>query len=165
MRRRSFIGTACGAAASAALPAGSFAAADRGLELLLELARVVVPDEASGAWTNGAPRRALEDAWRALDQDTRRSRSAALLELDSLAAPEGPAKDFASLPLAERPALVRGLLDTPGGFRESFQSLRSMILYAYYDSPVGMRRAGYYPTTQFEGYPEIDKFPAGRAES
>ena len=164
MRRRDFISTACGAAASsAAFPAGSFAAYDDGLALLLQLARVAIPDEASGAWTNGAARKALEDKWRSLDSDTRKGYTAVLKKLDR-AALSGGGKDFASVPLKERPEIVRRLMEESKEFDRNFWQMRSMMLYAYYDSPVGMRRTGYYPTTQFVGYPEIDKFPAGRKD-
>jgi hypothetical protein len=163
MRRRDFIGSACGAAAAtAALSGVSFAADDHALELLLELARVVLPDESSGAWTNGRPRRALEDNWRSLDTDTRKGYASILSTLDRKSVSSGGLKDFFSVPMEDRPAVVRNLLGESAEFREAFQRMRSMMLYAYYDSPVGMRRAGYYPTTQFEGYPELDKFPAGR---
>jgi len=166
MRRRNFIGTACTAAAvsSVLAPVKSLAAADEGLALLLQLARVVIPDEASGAWTNGAARRALENSWRSLDSDTRKGCTAVLKKLDE-ASPSSSGRDFASVPLEDRPALVSRLLEDSQEFNRNFQRIRSLMLYAYYDSPIGMRRTGYYPTTQFEGYPEIDKFPAGRQDS
>ena len=160
MRRRDFVGAACTAAASAALSGRAAAAIDNGLGLLLELARVVIPDEASGAWTNGAARKALEDKWRSLNEAVRRDYTSVLKELDRSAA----SGDFASVPLKDRPAIVQRLLKGNAEFDENFWRLRSLMLYAYYDSPIGMRRTGYYPTTQFEGYPEIDKFPAGRSD-
>ncbi len=163
MRRRDFISTACGAAA-AAVPGGSLAADDYGLTLLLELARVVVPDETSGAWSNHAPRQALEDKWRSLDSNTRKGYTEVLKNLDRAAARSDGVKDFASLSPGKRPEIVRRLLEDSKEFKDNFWRMRSMMLYAYYDSPIGMKRAGYYPTTQFEGYPEIDKFPAGRQE-
>ena len=164
MRRRDFISTACGAAASAVVPDRSLAADDYGLTLLLQLARVVIPDETSGAWSNQAPRQALEDKWRSLDSNTRKGYTEVLKNLDRAAVRSGGVKDFASLSPEKRPEIVRRLLEDSKEFKDSFWRMRSMMLYAYYDSPTGMKRTGYYPTTQFEGYPEIDKFPAGRQE-
>ena len=154
MKRRLFIET-CGVA----LVTGGMAEAvkaqeDRDLELLLLLAAVVVPDKDNTAWSKGACREELTRAWRQLEASEKQRLSSSLHILNAGAQKLG-ARDFRSLTLDQKTALLRTTLNEFQVFAEDFQRLRSMITRAFYSSPLGLKRTGYIRTTQFRGYPEF----------
>ena len=161
MRRRTFIGTTAAAAAFAGLPSKGFAD-DRSEITLRALAEAVIPDIQSGAWSNGPCRHELEKRWRALNGESLEKMLSALNILDKVSGDKF-GEGFSSLSLDRRTELIKGLLKDNSEFEDIFWNrVRPFFIYIYFESETGIKRIGYRTTTQFEGYPDIASYPAGR---
>ena len=161
MRRRTFVGTAAAAAVLAGLPSSAFAD-DKSGSNLRALAETVIPDIQSGAWSNGPCRLELEKRWRGLDSKDAGEWLAALGSLDGASWTKFR-NEFSILSLEQRTEVVAGLLGNDKKFKDIFwRRIRPFFIYIYFESDTGMKRTGYRDTTQFEGYPDIAAYPAGR---
>ncbi|MCE5272854.1 gluconate 2-dehydrogenase subunit 3 family protein [bacterium] len=161
MQRRKFIGSCTAAAVLAAGSAGAqnSATAAGDIARLKALAAVIVPDPDPVLWSTGAPAMALERTWDAMGSESRAPVSAFLDRLDRAAG-----GSFAALDPERRSAVLRETLGPPSAWSDQFRSLRSMALRAFYDSPAGLARCGYIPSTQFAGYPQLCNYPPSRKD-
>ncbi|HUU26168.1 MAG TPA: gluconate 2-dehydrogenase subunit 3 family protein [archaeon] len=151
MRRKVFIGT-CGAALAGTLSGKARADEDKNFRVLCQLASVVVPDKDPEVWEKSSAREELKRAWQVSKAEEREELSVSLTLLDKEAGKLEGDRDFASLKPSARAALLRGLIDKSPQFAKDFASMRSMIVRAFYSSPVGYQRTGYIPSDQFTGY-------------
>ncbi len=158
MQRRKFLGSC---AAAAVLAAGTTGAqtvpADGDIARLKALAAVIVPDPDRSLWSTGAPALSLTRAWESLGSENRAGLNSFLDSLDREAG-----GSFAALELEKRTAVLRKRLGPPSVWPDPFRVARSMSLRAFYDSPEGMARCGYIPSTQFAGYPKLCDYPPSR---
>lgn len=160
MLRRCFIGSC----AAGILAGGASRAEDGGqaddLSRLLTLAPVVVPDDDHSLWVDGEPGRRLRRAWTDLSADEHENLAGLLDSLDHAAG-----GSFGALGAQERTRALERFLGGPPAWPATFRTARTLIVRSFYDSPAGFARTGYIPATQFEGYPQLGNYPAGRGES